>query len=368
MTTPAFLLLIAAFLPAPTFQDEPEQAEAAPSPSLFPEGYLDFEALSGRLRTIADDHPDAVALRSLAKTPEGRDVWLVTLGRRPAEDEPAPPAVLIVANLEADHLVGSQVALGLVERLAGGSDEEAFTKFLEQNTLYVVPRLNPDGAERLLGSPRRSFRTNVTPTDEDRDARSDEDGPDDLNGDGLILTMRVKDENATLVPDDEDPRILRPAKRAEGERPVYSEFDEGRDDDGDGTVNEDPVGGVNLNRNWPHNWSEFTDRAGFSPASEPEVHSLIQFCYEHPEIAVIWSFTLHDTLRTEPKKPASTLNDDDLPYFAELSKAYRELIAPPKAEEGGGKPPSRSPRPRRPSRSSPATIRSNRCRPRSATA
>jgi hypothetical protein len=328
------LLLPLALLPPMPGLAPSSRAEDAP-PSLFPQGYLDADALTERLQGLADAHPGAVDLRSIATSAEGRDVWLVTLGKAPGEDPSGrPPAVLIVANLEADHLVGSHVALGLVERLVEPeAGDETIRRFLDEHTIYVVPRLNPDGADRLFGHPHRESRTNLTPTDEDRDAQPDEDGPDDLDDNGLILRMRVKDEDATLVPDDDDPRILRPAKPAEGERPVYSEQDEGTDEDGDGEINEDPVGGVNLNRNWPHDWSELTDAAGFSPASEPEVHGLIQFCYDHPEIAVVWAFTLHDSLRTEPKKPASTLAEADLPTFVELSKTYRDLIAPPKPED-----------------------------------
>ena len=333
------LLLLALLLSGPL---APSRARDD-APSLFPEGYLDADALDARLRELAEAHPDAVRLRSIATSGEGRDVWLVTLGKQPGEDpKDRPPAVLIVANLEGDHVVGSLVALGLVERLAGEDDgDEAIREFLEDHTIYVVPRLNPDGADLLFEHPQRAIRTNLAPDDEDRDGQADEDGPDDLDDDGLILRMRTKDEDATLVPDDDDPRILRPARAAEGERPVYSELDEGTDEDEDGELNEDPAGGVNLNRNWPHNWSELTDASGFSPASEPEVFGLIRFCYDHPEIAAVWTFTLHDSLRTEPKKPGTTLADADLPHFVELSRAYRELVAPPAPEdeaEGEAKP------------------------------
>ncbi|WP_161602122.1 M14 family metallopeptidase [Tautonia marina] len=330
------LVLVVLSLPGST------RADDAPAPSLVPEGYLDADTLTKRLQDLAEAHPDALSLRSIAKTGEGRDVWLVTLGVRPDEqDDEAhrPPAVLIVGNLEADHLVGSQVALGLIERLADPDEEdEAIATLLDRYTVYVVPRLNPDGAERLFETPRQAIRTNLTATDEDRDGTSDEDGPDDVDGDRLILQMRVKDAEATLVPDEDDPRILRPAKAAEGERAIYSESDEGTDRDGDGERNEDPAGGVNLNRNWPHAWTELNDQTGYSPASEPEVRGLIQFCYDHPEISVVWTFTLHDSLRTEPKKPESKLADADLPYFVALSKAYRESIAPPKEDEENEEP------------------------------
>ena len=100
--------------------------------------------------------------------------------------------------------------------------------------------------------------------------------------------MRWKDAKATLIPDSKDPRILRKADTAKGEKPVYSEGTEGIDDDNDGSIDEDPVGGVNLNRNWPHGWTEYTPETGIYPTSEPEVNGLIRFAYSHPELVAVW--------------------------------------------------------------------------------
>ncbi len=323
------LLLVAAALLSPSgavAQDDPatDHADQAP-PSLFPDGYLDHDRLTSTLRGIAEKNPKTVRLKSLGKSQEGRDLWMITLGDAVPDSRSSRPAILIVANLEADHVVGSQVALDLVERLAGSrGDEDGPGEILDRATIYVVPRLNPDGAERILrGEVRSDVRTNSRPIDRDRDGRRGEDGPNDLDGDGLALRMRIEDAKASLVPDDKDPRILRKADPAKGERPRYSEYREGIDDDGDGRIDEDPPGGVNLNRNWPHRWSEFDPEAGWSPGAEPETQALIEFIVDHPEIAAIWTFALNDNLSAEPKKPASTLDDADLPYFAELSRRFR---------------------------------------------
>ncbi|WP_435011157.1 M14 family metallopeptidase [Tundrisphaera lichenicola] len=292
---------------------DPEKKPEAAALTPFPGGYLDHSALSDALRMVAEAHPDVVGLNSLAKSKEGRDVWMVTIGPA-SKGAPPKPSVLVVANLEADHLVGSQVALGLIERLASGDE-----KSLEGRTLYIVPRLNPDGAERMLkGSPRFDFRTNLTSLDRDRDGKSGEDGPNDLDGDGLALSMRVKDAKATLIPDAKDPRILRKADPAKGEYPVYSETSEGLDDDSDGAIDEDPPGGTNLNRNWPHNWSEFQPETGVAPAIEPEVNALIRFAFAHPEIAAVWSFGLNDNLKGEAKGYAGP----DTPIMTELIRLF----------------------------------------------
>lgn len=318
---------------------EKARPEATPAPTgLFPRGYPDHDALTAALRRAAGARPDRVRLTTLATTARGRDVWLVTVGAAETAGA-ARPAVLVVANLEADHVVGSLVALALIERLAAAKGDAA--AWLDRVTVHVVPRLNPDGADRALAAPSVEFRTNLRPVDRDRDGRRGEDGPDDLNGDGVVTRMRVNDpKTATLIADEKDPRILRRADPAKGERAVYSEEDEGRDDDGDGLRNEDPRGGVNLNRNWPQRWTEFDPEAGSSPASEPEVFALIAFAFAHPEIAAVWSFGLNDNLRDEPKKPGSTLDDADLPLLAELSRIYARTTAaadPPKGGSPAGK-------------------------------
>lgn len=310
-------------------------AAQGPPPPLYPAGYPGFAALSTALEKVAAEHPDRVRLRSIGQSVQGREIWLVTLGKSVKESAPARrPAVLLVANLEADHVVGSVVALGLIERLAAATGKAA--AWLDRCDVHVVPRLDPDGVERALSAPLADFRLNLRPVDRDRDGRAGEDGPDDLDADGLIVTMRLKDpRRATLVPHDKDPRLLRPADPARGEAPVYAEESEGLDDDADGLRGEDPPGGVNLNRNWPHRWTEFDPEAGFSPTSEPEVHALIAFAFEHPEIAAVWSFGLGDNLREEPKKPGSDLDAADLPLVAELSRVYQKTTAAPAVAAGG---------------------------------
>jgi len=271
-------------------QDPDRQAEA-PKLSLFPVGYLDHDALSDSLKRLARDYPEAVRLASLAKSREGREVWVVSVGRE-VKGTGARPSVLVVANLEADHAVGTQVALGLIERLAGDRDP-AVARLLEGRTVHVVPRLNPDGAERLLKkSPRMDLRGNLAAIDRDRDGKAGEDGPNDLDGDGLALAMRARDARASLVPDAKDPRILRKADPAKGERAVFSESTEGIDDDADGAIDEDPPGGVNLNRNWPADWQPDHVQAGAGdfPLSWPETRAVAAFLLDHPNVAGVQAF------------------------------------------------------------------------------
>src|SRR5512143_3064894 len=78
----------------------------------FRQSYLDDTQLTGQLQAWADAYPQLVRLTSLAKTPEGRDVWLFTIGPQP---DRIRPAVWCDGNIHAAELAGSSVALSIAE-------------------------------------------------------------------------------------------------------------------------------------------------------------------------------------------------------------------------------------------------------------
>ena len=127
----------------------------------------------------------------------------------------------------------------------------------------------------------------------------DEDPAEDLDGDGQSRQMRVKvakgEGDYIIDPRDPKGRLMKRAEEGEGE---YNVMSEGIDNDGDGRVNEDGVGGLDLHRNYPENWRPmpeneatgrgFTQRgAGAYPLSEVETRSLVVFLLEHPNISIM---------------------------------------------------------------------------------
>src|SRR3954453_11860992 len=126
---------------------------------------------------------------------------------------------------------------------------------LEDRAFYVVPTANPDGRAWWFKGPNttNASRSGKSPRDDDRDGQADEDGYEDINGDGQITLMRRKDPNGRYKVSTEDPRILVPIKPGEpGEYDLLGV--EGIDNDNDGRVNEDPPGGYDMNRNYPADW------------------------------------------------------------------------------------------------------------------
>jgi len=121
------------------------------------------------------------------------------------------------------------------------------------------------------------MRSSVRPHDSDRDGLEDEDPGEDLNGDGYITQMRVKTELGGMKTSQEDPRLM--DRRAEEEKGEWQVYSEGIDNDMDGRYNEDGVGGLDINRNWPSKWQqEYVQRgSGRYPLSEPETRAVAEF-------------------------------------------------------------------------------------------
>ncbi len=125
----------------------------------FRERYLSYADLEAQLRAWADAYPDLVRLTTLGKTTEGRDLWLLTLGKDP---DRARPSVLVDANMHATELCGSSVALAIAEdflRLHPEPDAAlhalpAHAQRLREILVHVVPRMSPDGAETILSTAR----------------------------------------------------------------------------------------------------------------------------------------------------------------------------------------------------------------------
>jgi hypothetical protein len=311
------------------------------------EGYSDYQSLSTQVQqfaaTPAGERPLA-QVRSLATTLGGREVWLLTLGEEPRDDgdaasdsasQPgAKPAILILGNVDATHLVGSELAVRIGELVAEKArSDEAVKQLLSRHTLYIIPRPSPDASEAFFRRPLMARDSNERATDDDRDFATDEDPFEDLNGDGLITQTRLEEPAGTLVPHADDPRVLVSVDAAKHERGQYRVLTEGRDNDGDEQFNEDPPGGVAFNRNFTFKYPYFEAGAGPHQVSELETRAVADFAFDHPNIALVFSFSPDDNLM-QPWKPnpaaesqriKTTVLAADALWLDTLAAKYREI-------------------------------------------
>jgi hypothetical protein len=281
--------------------------------------YHNYEQMTAALRDLAKAHAKLARLVEVAKTHEGRAVWALEIANPSGTPAAERPALLIAANFEADQLFGSELALYVAEQLLTGYDTNpTIRQRLDAHAFYIVPRVNADGAEGMFGAVKSARKTNSAKVDADNDGRLDEDGPEDLNKDGFISVMRVRDPNGPYMIHPDDARLLRRADAAKGEAGGYAVYWEGIDNDGDGFINEDGPGGTDLNRNFQHQYPYYTADAGPHMISEPEVRGLMEYVLARRNIAAILTFGESDNLiapptRTGAHAPASVV---DLVGFA----------------------------------------------------
>jgi hypothetical protein len=123
-----------------------------------------------------------------------------------------------------------------------------------------VPLGNPDACARYFTKPLWSDPGNGRPFNDDTDDQTDEDGYNDLDGNGIITQMRVKVPDGIWVPVEGEPRLMRRADASKGEKGIYKLYTEGIDDDGDRQYNEDVPGGTNVSINFPHLFRHFGEK------------------------------------------------------------------------------------------------------------
>jgi murein tripeptide amidase MpaA len=306
--------------------------------------YPDNKALAGQLKELARTHKKLARVESAAKTPGKRDVWRLELGSGTDDDRPRRPAMLVVAGIEGNDLAGSVSVVAWAESLAKAYESDQKIKsMLDSTTIYIWPRLNPDAVEHGFAKPRRETSVSNQPWDDDHDGLVDEDGPEDLNGDGLITWMRVADADGEFIPDPVEPRLLMKADHTKGERGAWRLLAEGRDNDGDKEWNEDGLGGVNFNRNFPYSFRFFAPWAGRHQVSEVETRALADFVVSHPNIGIVFTFGAADNLvqtpkGEAPKRPPVALHEDDVAWYRESGKAWREALGLKKEMTGSTEP------------------------------
>jgi hypothetical protein len=276
--------------------------------------FYGHEELTATLQAWASESPKLCSVESVGNSYEGRDIWLVTVTNTETGDHLDKPGFLVEANIHSMEWTGSTAALHLLHRLLSehGSDERV-TRALDTRTFYVIPRLNPDGAERGLQE-RRFIRSSIRPYP--REQQDDGLHVQDVDGDGRVLDMRIEDPNGAWRPHPEEPALLVRREPVDGpdDGPFYRLMAEGRIQNYDGVTIKvpPPLEGLDLNRNFPAEWvPEHEQRgAGPYPTSEPEVRAMVQAVTERPNII---GHVAYHTFSGVHLRPYAGRPDDDFP-------------------------------------------------------
>lgn len=287
------IALCAAAAPSPAQRGAPrDQAPAAPPPVLvvpgvrsgssafllanYPEmkplvpDQMDFRhyhtsaEIEEWMRKWAKEHPDFVELYSVGRSFGGRDIWQLTLTNRKTGKDTDKPAAFFEGGRHSGEITGTESALYLAWYLIQNYGTDADVTKLLDTKAVYIKPMN--------------------------------------NPDGSDMYRLTAQSNRSTV------------------RPY--------DDDGDGRVNEDGIGGLDLHRNYPENWRpmrEATGRgftqggAGEFPLSETETRAVVLWTLTHPNVGVANSM---DTAVPMMLRPPSTCEETECMYPADL-KWYR---------------------------------------------
>lgn len=253
----------------------------------------DHAGLASILAGLNKAFPDLTQLYSIGKSVDGRDLWCLEVTARKVGDPKRKPGMWIDGNVHGNEVQGGEVVAYTAWYLCHQYGHlEKVTELLDKRVFYLVPTINPDGRDRFFHARNARTRSGVKPYDNDRDGLVDEDDAEDLNGDGAITMMRKKDPDGRYKRHPKYPNFLmvRVEDDEKGEYTILGR--EGIDNDGDGRINEDGVGGYDPNRNWPWDWQPQYVQYGSHeyPASLPETRSVTEFVLSRPNIAAMQSY------------------------------------------------------------------------------
>jgi hypothetical protein len=315
-----------------------------------------FTGTDNYLKSVAKAYPDITKLVTIGESTMGRPVQVLIISNKntgtpvdrfielrnprgevqnvPAmEYHHAKPGHWICGSTHGNEFTGTEVCLYTIDKLVSlyGSDDEV-TDLIDNCVFYICPIVNPDGVYNSVEKdiPQRG---NSLMKDDDEDGKINEDGPDDLNGDGYLTYFRYKDPKGNYVQDEVDPRVMiRLGRDEKTDKERWSMIREDKDNDGDGKRGEDGEQGFDMNRNFPEGWFDdegYQGGTGDYPTSAPEVRALAEFFTNQPNIIMAQFFHTSGGFTYRPMGYSSdeSMDPKDIAvYDLIMGKKYVEML------------------------------------------
>ena len=295
--------------------------------------YYDHAGITALCKRIAAAYPNLAKLESIGKSFQGKDIWCLVVTDYKKGNPDDKPGMYIDGNIHSNEVQGSEFAMYTAWYLTESFNDTRFIQeLLADKVFYIVPTINPDARDNFFHSANTasSPRSGLVPVDNDRDGQVNEDGFDDLDGNGSITMMRRKSSRGRFREDPSEPgRMIQVSADEKGEYEFLG--NEGLDNDGDGLVNEDGEGFYDPNRDWGWGWQpNYIQNGAYKyPFSLPENRAVMDFVMKHPNIAAAQSY--HNSGGMILRGPGGqedvgTYNAQDVQIYDALGKKGEQLI------------------------------------------
>jgi hypothetical protein len=292
--------------------------------------YRNYEDLSSALKSLNSQYPELTTLHSIAKTLGQKDIWVLEIGSGDVDDH---PGLAVVGGVDGRYISGPELSLRFAEKLLRSSSVDSIRYLIDSVTFYIIPNVSPDATEQFFKPLKYDRQKNSRATDDDRDGRLNEDPYEDLNNDGYITSLRIKDPKGSWIKHAKDNRVMILADKNKGEKGEYLLVTEGVDNDRDKEFNEDGEGGIIFNKNMPFKFEHFKPGAGDYPVSEVESKAVLDYLYDKWNIFAVFTFGPSDNLSVPQQyikadaeqQIISSILKEDAVLNAYVSSKYNEL-------------------------------------------
>lgn len=291
--------------------------------------YYKYDELEKNLKYFSEKYPELCDLESICVTEENRNVYAMTITNKKTGAALDKPAFHIDGNTHAGEVTGSMAAMHAIDvLLTGYGEDKVITKILDRMTIYVVPRISPDGAETYLTTPYSIRSVNRVHNPEKGGIRSE-----DLDGDGVIRMMRIPTPYGAWKKDKNDSSIMAKRDPGDADGDFYDIYVEGNFEafDGDENLKEKKEDwSLDFNRNYPYGWFPENRQAGAGkyPLSNPETKAMADWVIEHPNIGgVSTNHTSGGIILYPPgTRPSTAVSEKDINQFIEIANMGKEEL------------------------------------------
>ena len=289
--------------------------------------YYLYEEIAEKLKDYAARFPRYCKLDVIGVTPEGRDILLLEITDTETGDFSEKPAYYAEGNIHAGEVTGCMAVMGFMDTIFTNIEEEEVKQMLKRYTIYLLPRMSPDGSEYYLTTPDtvRSI-PRMYPYNELQPGLQ----PKDMDGDGQIRAMRVKTPYGIWKISDADPRLMVRRKPDETDGEFYNVYQEGEvlDYDGLNIRMAKQKFAYDNNRSYPFAWAPewVQGGGGETPLVNPETQANAKFLMAHRNIASVLDMHTFGgmVLYTPGHKSEKDADPEDMAVYHALAEMSAE--------------------------------------------
>ena len=109
--------------------------------------YHTYEEIVDELNQIHSDNKDITHIESIGKSNLKQEIYAIRISNNKQSDG-KKPEVLYLGQIHAKEVISAEQALGVIHKLVDNyGDDEYVTSLVDSREIWVVPCVNPDGAD-----------------------------------------------------------------------------------------------------------------------------------------------------------------------------------------------------------------------------